>query len=178
MRYTLPSLVAAFAIALPALASAADDMAKGDLVDAKGETIGTVTLTDGPNGVILAVEATGLPAGPHGIHIHSVGTCEDASGGFKASKGHVNPGEAAHGLLNPDGPDSGDLPNLIAHEDGTATAEFFSDRIALSDVEGRANLADGDGSAVVIHEARDDQMSQPIGGAGARIACAVISAGM
>ena len=35
-------------------------------------------------------------------------------------------------------------------------------------------LKDADGSALVIHANPDDHMSQPIGGAGARIACGVI----
>ena len=36
-------------------------------------------------------------------------------------------------------------------------------------------LMDEDGSALIIHEAEDDHISQPIGGAGGRVACAVIS---
>lgn len=35
-------------------------------------------------------------------------------------------------------------------------------------------LLDQDGSAVIIHDQPDDHLSQPIGGAGARIACGVI----
>jgi len=35
-------------------------------------------------------------------------------------------------------------------------------------------LMDADGSSVVIHAAADDYNTQPIGGAGARVACAVI----
>ncbi|HBX92207.1 MAG TPA: superoxide dismutase, partial [Hyphomonas sp.] len=36
------------------------------------------------------------------------------------------------------------------------------------------SLLDEDGSALIIHEAEDDHMTQPIGGAGARVACGVI----
>jgi Cu-Zn family superoxide dismutase len=35
-------------------------------------------------------------------------------------------------------------------------------------------LKDADGSAVVIHANADDHMAQPIGGAGARVACAEV----
>jgi superoxide dismutase, Cu-Zn family len=37
---------------------------------------------------------------------------------------------------------------------------------------GKINLLDGDGTAVVFHAAPDDHMTQPIGGAGARVGCA------
>ncbi|WP_157020146.1 superoxide dismutase family protein [Mesorhizobium xinjiangense] len=173
MRPTLPSLAIAAVLCLPGI-SAAQESATGDIVNAQGEKIGAVTLTDGPNGVMLAIGVADLPSGPHGLHIHAVGTCDDAAEGFKASGSHVNPSEAAHGLMNADGPDAGDLPNLIVHEDGTAAVEMFSPLVALTEADGRANLLDEDGSALVIHEGRDDQMSQPIGGAGARIACAAI----
>ena len=35
-------------------------------------------------------------------------------------------------------------------------------------------LRDADGSALVVHLNADDHMAQPIGGAGARVACAVV----
>ncbi len=48
---------------------------------------------------------------------------------------------------------------------------------ALRSAAGRENLADADGSAIVIHANPDDHKAQPIGGAGARIACGVIAGG-
>lgn len=38
--------------------------------------------------------------------------------------GHINPTAAAHGRLHPDGPDSGDLPNLYVAADLGTKAEF------------------------------------------------------
>ena len=35
-------------------------------------------------------------------------------------------------------------------------------------------MLDEDGSAIVVHENADNRMTQPIGGAGGRIACGVI----
>ena len=35
-------------------------------------------------------------------------------------------------------------------------------------------LLDEDGSAVIIHENPDDHITQPIGGAGGRVACGVV----
>ena len=36
-------------------------------------------------------------------------------------------------------------------------------------------LMDDDGSAIVVHENPDDHVTQPIGGAGGRVACGVLS---
>src|SRR5205809_5884076 len=41
--------------------------------DATGKAIGTATLTEATDGVIVSGTFQGLPAGPHGWHIHTVG---------------------------------------------------------------------------------------------------------
>jgi Cu-Zn family superoxide dismutase len=92
-------------------------------------------------------------------------------GQFQLSKGHVNHENAKHGLLNPEGPDEGDLPNVYAAQDGSVNAEVSSESIVLG---GQQGLKNTDGSALVFHANEDDHTSQPIGGAGARVACAVI----
>lgn len=141
--------------------------------DAKGADIGTIKLTDAPKGVLLHVEASGLTPGWHGIHFHEKGDCSDA--GFKLSGGHVHTmTPSVHGLLNPQATDQGDLTNIYAGADGKATAEIFSPLVALHAGTDRANLLDADGSAIVIHASPDDYTTQPIGGAGARVACAVV----
>jgi Cu-Zn family superoxide dismutase len=132
-------------------------------------------LLQGPHGVLVNIELNGLPPGNKAIHFHQTGTCDDHAHGFKASGGHVNPEERQHGLLNPDGPGAGDFPNFHVHENGYAWAEFFHTRVSLDGSTG-VNLLDDNGSAIVIHENIDDHRTQPIGGAGARIACAVIKA--
>lgn len=63
-------------------------------------------------------------------------------------------------MLNPDGPDSGDLPNVYAGVDGIVRVELFATRVNVS------TIMDEDGSAIVVHENRDDHTTQPIGGAG------------
>ena len=74
-------------------------------------------------------------------------------------------------MLNPDGPDEGTCLISMANPDGSANAEVSS--LAIR-VLGQNGLRDADGSALVIHASEDDHTSQPIGNAGARIACAVL----
>ncbi len=157
----------------PGPALAAGPTASATFVDTDGEVIGQATLRQGPNGTLIRLEIDGLPPGPKAIHIHAVGTCEDHCDGFTASGGHLNPDNRKHGLMNPEGPDAGDLPNFFVHADGTAWAEFFTPLASLDGSIG-AKILDADGAALVIHENPDDHYSQPIGGAGARIACGVI----
>ena len=165
------SAIAATIAAVPALAATP---MTGPLVGAGNAQLGTIQVTDAPGGVILRVEATGLTPGWHAIHFHEKGTCGDA--GFKASGSHVHAGAKppVHGLLNPARKDNGDLPNFYVGADGSAKAEMYSTFVSMKGGAGRLALADGDGSAVVVHANPDDYMTQPIGGAGDRIACAVI----
>lgn len=149
-------------------------------VDQAGEEVGAAVLTDALGGVLMRIEAKGLTPGWHGIHFHMVGDCSDGADGFKLSGGHINPDNVEHGVLNPNGAHRSDLPNLYAGPDGTATAEFFRAGINLNPSEhgaainGPYPLLDDDGSALVIHANADDQTTQPIGGAGDRVACAAI----
>ena len=147
--------------------------ATATIINNDGEEIGSVLIRQGPNGTLFNLELEGLPPGPKAIHIHSVGTCDDHDHGFQDSGGHLNPEGVEHGLMNPAGPDAGDFTNFYVHEDGYAWAEFFNKRASLDGSFG-ARMLDEDGAALVIHENPDDHVTQPIGGAGARIACGVI----
>lgn len=167
------AMIVALATSLSAVAHAGDHVASVDFVNNQAESVGHATLTQGPHGVLVNVEFKGLAPGPKAIHIHQKGTCDDHAAGFKASGSHVNPDEKAHGLMNPDGPGAGDFPNFHVHENGHAWAEFFNARVSIDGSTG-VNLLDDDGAALVVHEKPDDHKTQPIGGAGARIACGVI----
>jgi Cu-Zn family superoxide dismutase len=76
-------------------------------------------------------------------------------------------------LKNPAGAHAGDLPNLVVGPDGTATAEVVASQVTLEQAEN--SLFGREGSALVIHAVADDDMTDPAGNAGARIACGVIS---
>ena len=169
-------LFAALLAGTLALPASAAERASARILDRQGAELGTATLVEGPHGVLIHIVAKGLPPGPKAIHIHSVGTCEDPDKGFVASKGHLNPDGRKHGLMNPEGPDAGDLPVIVVHADGSVEAEMFTTLASLSGGGQRANILDEDGAALVIHENRDDHVTQPIGGAGARIACGVVKA--
>ena len=149
--------------------SGGDARLTAHMQDVAGDSIGTVVMEQSPTrGFLVTVMLEGLEPGFHGIHIHTIGSC---SPDFKASGGHINVHNKQHGLLNPEGPDNGDLPNIYVAPDGTAQAEMFT---TLVDAD---MLMDDDGSAIVVHENRDDHITQPIGGAGGRVACGVLSAG-
>jgi Cu-Zn family superoxide dismutase len=155
-------------------AQAADGQsATAQVKAADGKALGTATLTEAPHGVLLRVELKGLTPGWHGLHFHEKGDCGTPD--FKSAGAHVHTtANVVHGLLNPDGNDNGDLPNLFAGADGSATAELFSPLVSLKGAGGRPALLDADGSALVVHASPDDYKTQPIGGAGARVACGVV----
>ena len=153
------------AAGLAATSAAAD--ATATLMDADGGAHGTVTFTQSPNGVLIEVAATDLAPGEHGFHVHETGACTPD---FDAAGGHFAPEGADHGFLTEGAPHAGDLPNLVAAEDGTATASFFSTTLMLDD----SSLLDADGAAVMIHEGADDYMD--MASAGGRFACGVIDA--
>jgi Cu-Zn family superoxide dismutase len=173
MKYALAGLIASL-FASTAIAADAPANLRVELKNSTGASVGSVVLTDAPNGVLVHIEAKGLTPGWHGMHFHEKGDCSKAD--FTSAGGHVH-GMASlvHGLLNPDATDSGDLPNLYVAPDGTAKAELFSTYVGFKAAGSRPALLDADGSAVVIHASPDDYRSQPIGGAGARIACGVIA---
>lgn len=153
------------------------DMKPGDpsgsatIINSKGETVGSATLTQGPQGVSIAVAVSNLPPGKHGLHIHAAGKCDPPD--FQSAGGHFNPFGKRHGLKNPEGPHAGDLPNLEVGPDGKGKIESTVGGLTLGK-EGLATLFGPDGTAVVIHAGPDDDLTDPAGNSGARIACGVI----
>lgn len=145
--------------------------AEAEFVNAKGEKIGSATLTQTPHGVLIQVEIRGLPPGEHAFHIHETGKC-DASGQFRSAGGHYAPRGKSHGFMVEDGPHAGDMPNQYVSKDGVLRADVVNPRVTLG--SGKASLFDDDGSALVVHAGADDYSSQPSGDAGDRLACAVI----
>jgi Cu-Zn family superoxide dismutase len=167
------ALTAALLVLLvtPAAARPPAPFAWAQIIDTAGEPIGSATFTQKKGTVRISAFAVGLTPGKHGIHIHSVGICDPPD--FLTAGVHFNPYNKEHGLLNPQGPHAGDLPNLVVREDGVGFLRTKTRRVSLR--TGVVNsLFDTDGSALVIHADPDDQRTDPTGLSGARIACGVI----
>ncbi|MBB2201901.1 superoxide dismutase[Cu-Zn] [Gluconacetobacter tumulisoli] len=165
--------VLACALASAPLAAFAADTASGALIGADGASKGTVQVTAAPGGVLVRIQTTGLAPGWHGVHFHEKGNC--ATPKFTSAGAHVHAvTPVVHGLLNANANDAGDLPNIHVGPDGSATVELYSTLVSLTPAGSHPPLLDTDGAALVIHAHPDDYQTQPIGGAGDRVACAVL----
>lgn len=167
-------LAACFCVSAPSLAVASEPAtASAVMIDRNGDEIGFANIMQGPHGILIHIRVSDLTPGKHGLHLHSAGVCNPEDG-FTSSMGHVGKAPGAHGLMNPDGPEAGDLPNIFVGADGIGETELFTHLVSIGEGPGE-NLMDADGSAFVIHENPDDHITQPIGGAGPRVACGVVT---
>jgi Cu-Zn family superoxide dismutase len=123
---------------------------------------GTVWFADTPAGVWVEASITGLPqneTGFYGFHVHEAGSCQPPE--FDSAMGHYNPTGTKHPMH------AGDMPPLLATKAHSAWLSFVTTRFTVRDIIGRS---------VIIHDQRDDFMSQPSGDSGKRIGCGVIKA--
>lgn len=145
-------------------------------VDTKaiGASVGTITVSETPWGLLFTPALAGLPGGGtlHGFHLHEKPDCSpgEKDGKAVAALGagpHYDPagtgkhlGPYAEGHL-------GDLPALYVAADGTATQPVLAPRVQLADLHARA---------LVIHEGGDNYADHPhpLGGGGSRAVCGVV----
>lgn len=173
MRTPTLSLLAA-AVTLTACASVEGGRnflaARGALLNAQGTDVGIATIDRLPDGsMTLTLVTTGVPAGTYGAHVHMVGQCDAPR--FTSAGAHWNPTSRQHGRLNPQGSHHGDLPNLLVAPDGRGRLSA-----ALQGAfDGAGGLMDADGAALVVHARPDDELTDPTGNSGDRIACAVLT---
>jgi superoxide dismutase, Cu-Zn family len=163
-------LSAGMAIGLSACATPLDaprNATAVPLIGTSGQSIGTVRMWETPGAVSFRIEANGLAVGRRGIHVHAVGRCDAPA--FTTAGPHWNPASRQHGLSNPAGPHAGDLPNVPVAANGT-----LRETVVLSGASFAA-LRDADGSALVLHAKEDDNVTDPSGNSGDRVACAVLS---
>ncbi|GAA1945825.1 superoxide dismutase family protein [Brevibacterium antiquum] len=165
--------------------SASSAEAKADMQKSDGTAAGTASFGRTKSGTEVSVKVEGLEPGFHGFHVHATGKCEPDSaaadkpekkGDFLSAGGHMGSDEAKHPNH------AGDLPSLLVNEDGTGELSFTTDRFSPED------LADDDGSAVMIHSGTDnfaniperyasegaDEETAGAGDAKMRVACGVV----
>jgi superoxide dismutase, Cu-Zn family len=150
-----------------------ESRATAELKDKDGKTVGRAVFREQADGVLVRMEVSGLTPGVHAVHVHAVGKCEGPA--FTTAGGHFNPAGKKHGVKSPAGPHAGDLPNMAVAKDGSGRFEAKTDGITLK--PGATSIFDKDGSALIIHAAADDYVTDPTGNAGDRIACGLIVAG-
>jgi Cu-Zn family superoxide dismutase len=160
--------------------SARRGVTRAVLAGADGRELGVVRFVQRGGDVLVVAHVRGLSPGFHGFHVHERGLCEPPD--FTSAGGHLNPGGAGHG------DHTGDLPSLLVKQDGRAELVFSTDRFAVADLD------DADGSAVIVHQGRDnfanipdrylsttedvfgpDSATLATGDAGARAACGVVT---
>lgn len=139
-----------------------------EMTNRQGGSAGVVHVMPAATGVQLHVQLTGLTPGEHGFHVHEQGECTPPA--FESSGGHFAQEGQQHGLQNPQGPHTGDMPNLVANAGGAVDTTFTLDRLSLQ--RGAANAVFG--RALVVHAGADDYRTDPAGAAGDRVACGVI----
>lgn len=156
------------AIEKPSPASKIGFSITADLVDTQNASMGAAVLQAGSSGSFLALSLGNMKAGTYGMHIHEAGKCEAPD--FKTAGGHWNPAGKQHGLKNPLGSHSGDLPNLLVDLAGGVARNIDLKDLTQTDVE---KMMDTDGAALVIHAGPDDDVTDPSGNSGGRIICGV-----
>lgn len=145
------------------------DTAQAMLKTADGKDAGSVTATQEEGGIRLTINAMDMSPGEHGIHVHMTGKCEGPK--FESAGGHWNPMGSKHGLSNPQGQHSGDMPNLVVASDGSGKMDYLLGEAQLG------QMLDADGAALVIHAKADDQKTDPSGNSGDRLACGIFTRG-
>lgn len=190
MKFPWQSLTAALlAATLPVTASLAGEVSvtvNKISADGVGAEIGTITLKDSAHGLVVTPNLRDLPPGNHAFHIHENPNCGAGTkdgrkvAGLQAG-GHYDPMAKGHGMKHDmkhggnmqhggmkhgaAGKPHGDLPQLTAAADGTATEPVVTVKLKAEQVRGRA---------IMIHRYGDNDPGKPKGG-GPRYACGVIA---
>jgi len=136
------------------------------LIDTKGQVVGSATLASAGKGVDIRLRVQDLAPGGHAIHIHQTARCQVPD--FKSAGPHFNPTNKKHGLKNKEGHHAGDMQNFTVPASGRKSISLHNSDVTLD------QLTANGGTALVIHAKADDMMTDPSGNSGDRIACGEI----
>lgn len=166
MRHARTTLLV-LTTALAGCSDAAAPSATAELQPLGGSGVtGKVTFVERGGKVLVEADISGLTPGKHGFHIHEFGDCSAPDGA--SAGGHWNPENHMHGAPGT-ASHPGDLGNVEADANGRAQITLKLERITVDG--GALGIA---GRGLIVHEKADDLVSQPVGEAGGRQACAVI----
>jgi Cu-Zn family superoxide dismutase len=140
-----------------------------DIINAKGQTVGSATLSEAEHGVKIKLDIRSMPPGAHLMHIHEFPVCEPPD--FKSAGAHFNGAAGNHAEHGPMGMTAGDIPNFVltVAADGTAHTSVIAPYVSLG-AESNSVFSNG-GTSLVFHAVA----TQVSASAPPRIACAVIS---
>lgn len=120
------------------------------------------------NGVVtMTTIINGLSEGTHAIHIHEKSDCSAPDG--TSTGGHWNPTVQPHGEWNSQvGYHKGDIGNFEASAEGKGTITFATDQWCIGCGDETKDIL---GKAIIVHQGKDDFVTQPTGNAGGRVSC-------
>jgi Cu-Zn family superoxide dismutase len=137
-----------------------------------GQSLGTIKIEDTNYGLLLTPNLENIPPGIHGFHVHENPNCNAGT-----KDGKIVPGLLAGGHYDPNNTQShqgpygnghlGDLPPLIANQQGIATLPILAPRLKESDLQGRSLI-------VHFHGDNFSDIPEKLGGGGGRLACGII----
>lgn len=145
---------------------------KADFRDAKGQYVGSLTISpQSGGGVSLVGWLWDIPAGIHGINIHENGKCDPPD--FKSAGAHFSPTGRQHGSFNALGPHEGDVGNFRTYPSGLTPISLLAELVTVG--PGPNSLLKPGGTSLIITSNADDQKTDPNGGSGDRFACGVVT---
>ena len=123
----------------------------------------------GTSKVLVEASLSGLkPFAEHGFHIHAVPDC---SGDGSKTGPHFNPDGHPHGDPSRILRHAGAMFNLKTDGQGMGTTRQTVDTITLAAGSNYSIV----GLPLIVHRDPDDYVSQPLGNAGPRVSCGVIT---